>query len=95
MSAARTGYGIPEAVEETESSQRVVGVLLLMGLVAALAAVTVWYVLVPALDTTPPAERSCEVVVLASGSTKCVSDPSKGSRATAHAAKPRAGAKKH
>jgi hypothetical protein len=47
------------------------GVLPLLILVIGLATATVWFVALPALEK-PPAERSCEVVFLRSGSIKCV-----------------------
>jgi len=47
-------------------------VLPLLILVIGLAAATVWFVALPALDKPPRAERSCEVFVLKSGSTRCV-----------------------
>jgi hypothetical protein len=52
----------------------------LLILVVGLAAATVWFVALPALDK-PPAKRSCEVFVLKSGSTRCVPEPVPGSRA--------------
>jgi hypothetical protein len=56
------------------------GLIPLMLLVVALAAATVWYVALPALDK-PVAKRSCEVVVLQSGSPECVTNPARGSGA--------------
>ncbi len=63
-------------------------VLALLVLVLGLAAATVWFVALPALDRTP-VERTCEVVILKSGAPDCVSDvprasqkaPQKASRA--------------
>lgn len=77
-------YGVPEA-RTNERSRASTGVLPLLLLVVGLAVATVWYVGLPALEATPRAERSCEVIVLRSGTTKCVSDPTRGSRAAQHA----------
>ena len=48
----------------------------------ALAAATVWYVGLPAFDKEPQATRTCEVIVLGSGSTKCVRNPVRPAHAT-------------
>ena len=50
------------------------GVLPLLILVIGLAVATVWYVALPAFDKAPP-ERSCEVIVLKAGTTRCVPRP--------------------
>ena len=55
----------------------------LLILVLGLAVAAVWFVALPAFDT-QHTERSCEVVVLKSGSTACVRDPTRGSRAVRH-----------
>lgn len=78
-------YGVPEARVD-ERSRASTGVLPLLLLVVGLAVATVWYVGMPALEATPRAERSCEVIVLRSGTTKCVSDPTRGTRAAHRAA---------
>lgn len=79
--SARPVYGFPGVAVADERSDGTRGtVLTLLILVVALAVATVWYVGLPALDGKPRAERSCEVVVLASGATKCVRDPMRGSR---------------
>jgi hypothetical protein len=52
-----------------------------MILVIGLAAATIWFVALPALDKPARAERSCEVFVLRSGSTRCVPKAMPGSRA--------------
>jgi hypothetical protein len=46
------------------------GMYLLFALVIALAVATLWYVARPAIDQKPAAERSCEVIILASGRTQ-------------------------
>jgi hypothetical protein len=66
-------------------------VLPLLMLVAGLAAATVWFVGLPALEEPPPG-RSCEVYVLRSGATKCVPKP--GTRAVAKKPKPARRAKR-
>ena len=77
VSAARHAYGVAgvEVDDERPSALRsVLQLLPLLTLVVALAAATVWFVALPALAG-PPAERSCEVVFLKSGKTKCVAQP--------------------
>ena len=76
-------YGIPESVTTREDSGGTGGVLPLLILVVALAAGAVWFVALPAFEKAP-AERSCEVVVLQSGSPACVSPPTRGSGKVAH-----------
>ena len=58
-------------------------------LVVALSAAAVWFVGLPALEAPPP-KRSCEVVFLETGSTKCVERPT---RATLVAKKTRPAAR--
>jgi hypothetical protein len=78
--SAGTGYGSPETVVATQAPRAPSGALPLLILVIALAGATVWFVAVPALDKPVRSERSCEVIVLESGTTKCVRDPTRGSR---------------
>jgi hypothetical protein len=59
-------------------------VLPLLILVLGLAVAAVWFVALPAFDHQHRTERSCEVVVLRSGSSACVRDPTRGSRAVRH-----------
>ena len=54
-------------------------VLPLLMLVIGLAAATVWFVALPALEPSP-ARRTCEVIVLESGTTKCVEDATRSAR---------------
>ena len=56
-------------------------VLPLMVLFIGLAVATMWFVALPALDKTPRAERSCDVVFLKSGAPACVAQPTPASRA--------------
>ena len=80
MSAARPVYGVADISAGSERSSLDSGVLPLLALVLGLAAATVWFVALPVLDGPPPrAERSCEVVVLEPGSTKCVPKRTAGS----------------
>jgi hypothetical protein len=58
-------------------------VLPLLILVVGLAVAAVWFVALPSFDD-KHTERSCEVVVLKSGSSACVRDPTRGSRAVSH-----------
>jgi hypothetical protein len=91
--SATLAYGLPEDIlasaDSSNSDSRGIGsVLALLVLVVGLAAATVWFVALPALDRTP-VERTCEVVILKSGAPDCVSDvprasqkaPQKASRA--------------
>lgn len=81
--SATPAYGLPGVAVASDHSRALPsGALPLLLLVIALAAATVWYVGLPALDGKPRAERSCEVIVLRSGATRCVREPSRGSRAT-------------
>ena len=66
-------YGVPEGVVADEHAGVARSVLPLLILVIGLVVATVWFVALPAFDN-PPAERSCEVVVLESGAPACVSE---------------------
>ena len=74
------GYGLPtdDAVTDGGAPSALLPLLLLF---AVLAVATVWFVAVPAFAKPAQAERACEVVVLKSGVTKCVKDPTHGKRA--------------
>jgi hypothetical protein len=74
-------YGLPDVANATEHSGAPSAVLPLLVLFIVFAAATVWFVALPAFHNAPRAERSCEVIVLESGSTKCVREPMRGSRA--------------
>ena len=71
-------YGLPEDAmsdgHANDNGATRTGMYLLFVLVVALAVATLWYVARPALGQKPAAERSCEVIILASGSPSCV-DP--------------------
>ena len=56
-------------------------VLPLMALVIGLAAAATWFVALPQLDKPATVQRSCEVIVLESGKTRCVANPKTGSKA--------------
>ena len=79
-------YGLPEdamsAGHSNDNGAARSGLVMLFALVIALAVATVWYVARPALDQKPAAERSCEVVILPSGSPSCV-DPQRAAHAAA------------
>jgi hypothetical protein len=81
VSAARHAYGAAGLVVEDESPRVPSGVVPLLVLVIGLAAATIWFVALPAPDSPPQVERSCEVIVLKSGFTKCVPTPKPGSPA--------------
>jgi hypothetical protein len=71
-------YGLPDDAmsdgHTDDNGATRTGMYLLFVLVIALAVATLWYVARPALEQKPAAERSCEVIILASGSPSCV-DP--------------------
>lgn len=75
MSAARHAYGLSSGAIANEGPSERRGFLPLLLLVVGLAVATTWFVAVPALDTQPRAERSCEVFVVGKGSTRCVAKP--------------------
>ena len=73
------GYGLPS--ESTAPARGAPSALLpLLLLFVALAAATVWFVAVPALAKPAQVQQACEVIVLESGTTKCVKDPTHGKR---------------
>ena len=83
-------YGLPEDIlasadSSTGDGRGLGGVVALLLLVLGLAAATVWFVALPALDQAP-AGRSCEVVILKSGAPDCVSDVTHTSQKAPHKA---------
>lgn len=84
-------YGLPEGAVAGRHPGAPSGLLPLLLLCVALAAAAVWFVAVPALQESPRAARSCEVIVLSSGSTKCVSERSLERRHAPRAKSARAG----
>ena len=80
-------YGLPEdAMSDGPADDHGSGrasMYLLFALVIALAVATLLYVARPALEQKPAAERSCEVIILASGSPSCVDPQSRGANAVA------------
>ena len=74
MSAARHAYGVPGADLVDESPKVRSAALPLLAIVIGLAAATVWFVGLPLLEPAP-AKRSCEVVFLKSGTTRCIAAP--------------------
>ena len=87
MSAARHTHSL-DGVAAAERSSEPSNVLPLLILVIGLAAATIWFVALPALNKPLRAEPSCEVFVLKSGSTKCIPNPKPGARAVPHKPKP-------
>jgi hypothetical protein len=75
------GYGSPEATAAGEYPRVPSAVLPLLLLFVGLAVATVWFVAIPAFNRAPHVERSCEVIVLKSGTTKCIREPTRASRA--------------
>jgi hypothetical protein len=53
----------------------------LMILVLGLAVATMWFVVLPTLEKPPPSGRTCEVVFLTNGNTRCIEPPVPGMRA--------------
>ena len=80
-------YGLPEdAMSDGPADDHGTvrsGIYLLFALVVALAVATLWYVARPALEQKPTAHRSCEVIILASGSPSCVDPQSRAAHAAA------------
>ena len=83
---AQPAYGLPEATLGNESSGGPSALIPLLLLCVGLAAAAIWFVALPALTKPARAARTCEVIVLASGTTKCVHEagPRKAAPATAH-----------
>jgi hypothetical protein len=85
----RPVYGLPEDViagaHSGDAGATSFGVLPLLALFVVLAAATVWFVALPALDRTQSTGRACEVLVLKSGVTKCVPESAIGGNAARHA----------
>jgi hypothetical protein len=69
---AQPAYGLPEATLGNEHSGAPSPLIPLLLLCIGLAAAAVWFVALPALAKPARAERTCEVIVLKSGTTKCV-----------------------
>jgi hypothetical protein len=82
VSAARHANRLPAVAVVNERPGEPSNVIPLLILVMGLAVATMWFVALPALNKPARAERSCEVFVLKSGSTRCVAKPVLGSRAT-------------
>jgi hypothetical protein len=82
----RPAYGLPGVDTASDESARGApsGAIPLLILVVLLAVATVWFVARPMLESRSEPQRTCEVIVLASGTTKCVHEPARASRA-AHA----------
>jgi hypothetical protein len=57
------------------ASPGALSVLAAIAIVLGLAAAAAWFVGVPHLTKTAPVHRGCEVIVLKSGKTKCVTNP--------------------
>ena len=80
-------YGLPEdAMSDGHAHDKGAtrsGMYLLFVLVIALAVATLWYVALPALEEKPAAQRSCEVVILPSGSPSCVDPDARAAKAAA------------
>jgi hypothetical protein len=83
------GYGLPSESGVTDGGAPSALFPLLL-LFVALAVAAVWFVAVPALAKPAHAQPTCEVIVLESGTTKCVKDPTHGKRAPAHKTSARA-----
>ena len=69
MSTARHAYG-PTEVPVAEERPRIAAAAIPF-LSIALTVVAVWFVLLPAIREKPPSLQTCEVVLLADGTTTC------------------------
>jgi hypothetical protein len=86
---AQPVYGLSDGAMTDDRSRAPSAVLPLMLLFAALAAAAVWFVALPAFAKPVRAERTCEVIVLKTGTTKCVHNATHRSRATSDSRKTR------
>ena len=94
MSAARHAQGQPApAAYEARTATRSPALPLLI-MVLGLAIATIWFVALPMLDEPVHAKRTCEVIVLGSGQTRCVTNPKTGTKAAHQKAKPAKRARK-
>lgn len=75
--AFQPAYGLPGAVTASEeaSPRGPSGAIPLLVLVVVLAVAAAWFVGRPMLERSSQPQRTCEVIVLASGTTKCVQKP--------------------
>jgi len=85
VSAARHAQGESAPAASNERATRSPAIPLLI-MVLGLTVATIWFVALPMLDQPVHAKRTCEVIVLESGKTRCVTNP----RSSAKAAQPRA-----
>jgi len=85
---SRPVYGLPEGTAPSDLSRAPSPLLPLLLLFVVLAAASVWFVALPAFAKPVRAERSCEVIVLATGTTTCVRNPT-------HRATPRTSRGRH
>ena len=83
---AQPAYGLPEATLGNERSGGPSALIPLLLLCVGLAAAAIWFVALPVLTKPAQAAKTCEVIVLKSGTTKCVHEagPRKAAPATAH-----------
>ena len=72
---------LPDAAVRKQPVREPSPVLPLLALVVGLAAAATWFVGVPHLTKAEPVSRTCEVIVLKTGKTKCVANPRAGSKA--------------
>ena len=79
---SRPVYGLPEGTAPSELSRGPSALLPLLLLFVVLAAASVWFVALPAFAKPVRAERTCEVIVLPTGTTKCVRNPTHRAGAT-------------
>jgi len=77
---AQPAYGLPEATLGNERSGAPSPLIPLLLLCVGLAAAAIWFVALPVLTKPAQAARTCEVIVLKSGTTKCVHE--RGSQRT-------------
>ena len=76
MSAARhASFGASGGAVERRSARGPSPVIPLLIMVLGLAIATIWFVALPMLNPPAQVKRTCEVIVLESGKTRCVSNP--------------------
>lgn len=81
MSAARHAQGQPAPAANPERAANRSPAIPLLIMVLGLAVATIWFVALPMLDQPVHAKRTCEVIVLESGRTRCVTNPKTGTKA--------------
>lgn len=79
----RPAYGLPGVDNASDEGAHGApsGAIPLLILVILLTVATAWFVGRPMLENRSQPQRTCEVIVLKSGTTRCVHEPARASRA--------------